>query len=1287
MSGSSSSTSASNPPRGWEAPSPEELQALLPQYEIQGLLGRGGMGAVYKARQKSLRRWVAIKVLPGDATGEEEDQRAERFKNEACTLAQLSHPGIVNVFDFGTTQDGPMFFVMEFVDGTDVARMIQESGRLPPAEAQRIAAGVCEALDYAHGNGVIHRDIKPANILITPQRQVKVADFGLAKMQQAEWAASLTRSHSALGTPDYVAPEALLPGAVVDQRADVYGVGVMLYQMLTGEVPRGMFKLPSQKVPDVDIRFDAIICKAMEQDPEERYQTVREMKQALEEVGPGALPKTSAPDSPALPPPAAPVRKRFPTRAAVMTAACVALMVLMTAILVRREHGPQDSTGAIAPQTVNHAQTGKAAESGACTDWSTQRPWDSTWELRDGMQTALKDEAMRGLDFMRDGAVRVRALPPVNPNPAPGEWHLIQLTIREGPVQGSPDVTGMYQFQTFLPSKTCTLLYQEKHKNEPGKRPAENLWQSAPLPAHLAGRPDLEWEIRAVGNEISAFANGELIASAHDSRVPAGGRLLQARKGIRVARLETIEGPPPNQIPLPANLDPWQDVTEMVREKARKTPGLEVQDGTIRRVSTDQPMRLLLTPPGQNDYAVRVRYSHQIQVDLRSANEKGFLFVLSQTHQTLCNRYQPNAAAADILSKVPHPPDFDPGQEHELVVVMQGPHIRAWLDGRRAAEARDGSFKEGAAALMFVARSVVHSVAIADPAKLGAISEGDTIAQHGGVPPGRRVDLLALVDLSQDAFRGVWARAPQGIAMLHTPGPSVLRLPYQPPEEYDFEIEFTPDGDGLNVNQFLCADGHSFAWKMNSHNIVPPLYGFELLDGKFAKELREAAASLETALVKGTRYRSKVEVRRGGLRALLDGKEVVRWSGDFARFSMETHSHLGDDRHIGVGSWKRGATFHKIRVTEVSGPGIVDARPLPEIAWQDWLGPRLKQGFFERNGWIREAEGVTTDQRYRGESVLPAGTRDGAVRVTYVAKGSEGGSVTFRHTGEGDDREFYVAYDTGQTLFISRARGAEQPRLVSQTIPADIQKTAERTLEVRFVGNRLTATLNGAFTVTAADDALREGMCAVVASKGVVLTKVETLILPARAENWQLISTKADDFGKNLKAVDPNCVEFREGVLFLINKTVVTKDDARQGAVRATVRNSEGRTGSVTIRASEDVKWGEETFAAGAYLSEGGASVVLQVRHPKQKGSEPDKYSFALSEPVKQGELFSLELRVEKRQLLVFVNSRQVGVVEDPAPGMKRRFGVIPPVNGFGEFREISWLRLPDSAETPATVQ
>jgi serine/threonine protein kinase len=283
----------------WQPPTPERLAQLLPQYHIEALIGRGGMGAVYKGTQKALERPVAIKILPPEVD-DEDASYTERFKNEAKIMARLEHPAIVPVYDFGETSEGQLYFVMGFINGTDIHQMIQSQGRLPPEHALAITAHVCDALGYAHQHGIIHRDIKPSNILINMEGQVKVADFGLAKAHDTSQSSGLTKTGLAMGTPDYVAPETLSIGMVPDGRADLYAVGVMLYQMLTGQVPRGAFDLPS-KLTGCDPRFDQIVIKAMKYDREDRYPTATDLRRDLDVILTAPMVKSGGQSSAAIP--------------------------------------------------------------------------------------------------------------------------------------------------------------------------------------------------------------------------------------------------------------------------------------------------------------------------------------------------------------------------------------------------------------------------------------------------------------------------------------------------------------------------------------------------------------------------------------------------------------------------------------------------------------------------------------------------------------------------------------------------------------------------------------------------------------------------------------------------------------------------------------------------------------------------------------------------------------------------------------------------------------------------
>lgn len=263
------------------APTAEELDEILPQFEIKELIGQGGMGAVYKARQPRLDRYVAIKLLPAFAKGDQH-QYGERFEREARAMAQLNHPNVVTVHDFGETDAGHRYIVMEYVEGSDLHALIQ-GGKLTNKHALAWIPLICSAIDYAHEKGIVHRDIKPANILISQEGEVKVSDFGLAKLMGKQYNNALTQTQMSMGTPDYAAPEALDEGAEVDRRADVYSLGVLFYELLTGKVPRGAWRPPSAFL-DVDVRVDQIIVKAMQPDPNHRYQAVSGITQALKEL-------------------------------------------------------------------------------------------------------------------------------------------------------------------------------------------------------------------------------------------------------------------------------------------------------------------------------------------------------------------------------------------------------------------------------------------------------------------------------------------------------------------------------------------------------------------------------------------------------------------------------------------------------------------------------------------------------------------------------------------------------------------------------------------------------------------------------------------------------------------------------------------------------------------------------------------------------------------------------------------------------------------------------------------
>jgi serine/threonine protein kinase len=289
-----------------------DLAAQFPQLEILELLGMGGMGMVYKARQPRLDRLVALKIL--SIASMPDASFAERFEREARALARLNHPGIVTLHDFGQTREY-YYFIMEFVDGMNLRQLIRAK-TMEPRQALELVMQICTALQFAHDEKIVHRDIKPENILITKKGQVKIADFGLAKLLSGQPDTSLTASQQVMGTFNYMAPEQRENAQKVDHRADIYSLGVVFYEMLTGEVPMGRFEAPSKKV-QIDVRLDEVVLHALEREPARRYQHVSEVKSGVEAVtstGPEATPMGASGPSPASPGPKPP--SAFPPHSA-----------------------------------------------------------------------------------------------------------------------------------------------------------------------------------------------------------------------------------------------------------------------------------------------------------------------------------------------------------------------------------------------------------------------------------------------------------------------------------------------------------------------------------------------------------------------------------------------------------------------------------------------------------------------------------------------------------------------------------------------------------------------------------------------------------------------------------------------------------------------------------------------------------------------------------------------------------------------------------------------------------
>ncbi len=675
---------------------PSELpNDILPNYEVLDFIGRGGMGVVYKARQVSLNRLVAIKVLPR-VQADDEFNFAGRFKQEAQTIAQFNHPAIIHVHDFGETNDGLLYFVMEFVDGRDVAAMLAKEGPFSAARAIEIAKAVCDALHYAHSRGVIHRDIKQANVLIDNEGNIKVADFGLAKMNNPSQASGLTRTNVAMGTQEFAAPEMLTPGAAVDHRADLYSLGVMLYQMLTGELPRVMFKLPSRCRPELGTRFDAMICKALETEPADRFQSAAELRRELESVAGASAPATN---------PSATVKPGSRLGRFNLISAAVAAMVIFGAggwyFLGQRNgqalEGITTNAPAVSSSTLPHNEWIKLLN----TPDAVARSGIKDLEWKDGWLTVTPERLYLfglagGKGKVHDMAFRGTVRPPTNGRP-------VATVLHTG---------GDLEF--FLDVHREWLTLRRVRHFVSSKREDTDLGK-VPLDLREAKDGALQLEVSIQGNLISIMANGAKVMEVRDEIAAGIGDIAlvapSETKGsgkIKDLAFKLLDENSATPIPskqdrtsnLPALGDGKHDATNTEWTAVHLiTQGWSSVAGGF---TTDKPVQgRNVIMPSTRDAAVRVTYelrgSGGVQI---TAHDKGSgdtreHYVAHVNFESLYIGHKIPGGTVPVLAKKEFPPKTFSTGEHVLEFRIEGDTLTASIDGKLKVTAEDATLKDG----------------------------------------------------------------------------------------------------------------------------------------------------------------------------------------------------------------------------------------------------------------------------------------------------------------------------------------------------------------------------------------------------------------------------------------------------------------------------------------------------------------------------------------------------------------------------------------------------------------
>jgi hypothetical protein len=670
--------------RRWQPPEPEELQHDFSQYEIRGILGRGGMGAVYKGWQKNLERFVAIKILPREVD-DDGMKFAERFKQEAKAMAKCRHPGIVAVYDSGTTHSGLLYIVMEYVEGTDVQQLVEAAGNLPPAQALGIADRVCEVLAYAHDHGIIHRDIKPSNIMIEADGTVKVADFGLAKLTDRK-DATITESAASIGTADFIAPEALHGSEKADHRADLYAVGVMLYKMLTGKIPRGRFDPPSQIVPGLDPRVDAIVDRAMQSDPDARYSSAIGMRDAIAAVlSPSEAKRAAA------------TRVKSPRKKKLLLGLAACAVLIAGAAIAHFAPGKKaGSAGKGTPPATAPTPTTSTPFPPPATPVASLRTaapirlWETAEKVPKDPDIRWENGVLHLGNGGKGAGVRVytpashdatlRAELLMNPDSA-----CAQFTLRN---RSSGALGSYYRLELCRENGNAGLRLESVHDGKP------TFLQRWPLWRVYAADEWLRLEMRAVGDEITVITDGRTLGTVRDTSQPGtgGAGLFATTQG----RFRNITYKPLDEAayayPQPAK---WTDGTADFRQRHLENGKLVAEGVWLKGTGNDA----LALAPGETfrNPIVRIRFTGRLGISIRRTQDigedrryLGFLFPDKVGITFLGN---PMAKLADI------PGTYDFPGEHEGVFAAQGDMLTLWLDGWKYASVRDGRLGPGGLAL------------------------------------------------------------------------------------------------------------------------------------------------------------------------------------------------------------------------------------------------------------------------------------------------------------------------------------------------------------------------------------------------------------------------------------------------------------------------------------------------------------------------------------------------------------------------------------------------------------
>jgi len=688
--------------RDVDLPLPEELAKLLPAgaYEVTDFLGAGGMGAVYKGTQIRLKRPVAIKIMRRDV-GKDHDFEA-RFEREAQAMAKLNHPNIISVIDFGEAGPDYLFIVMELVDGTDLMDVIR-SKQMTQEMALTLLPQICDALQFAHDHGIVHRDIKPSNIMLTRDGRVKMADFGLAKHFDHADSGFRTQTGTGMGTPDYAAPEQFDPTTPVDHRADIYALGVMIYQMITGALPRGVWRPPSQRA-QVSTHWDAVVSRAMQNDPSERYQKASEVKMELSSIplvgagrasGPSAAansPQTALGGPNALPKSRAPLIIGLIAGAVVIA---VGAFFMMSGKKEAKQSGPLSPLSGTpsSPAAPNAAQgTMRSTLPAPALPESGWKPLftDEEWKKNAPGSHEFKEGVMRVIK----GSVRTS-------QPSPDAAIRARVQIREGStvpsllLRQTGGIAGAhYKFGINLAFQRADMNYYEARTGDVAKPPTKLGTFALPTPFKAGDTVLLEF--RAQGDNLVGLINGQKVIDVREPHLKDAGECGVSGdecwfESVEVQPLPAAATPALAVPALPALPESgWRPLFTEAEWKAK--PGFKNGQINLSHARATKPQTW-------SDGAIRARIEYRdgskspslVARQIQSGGRFYYrLGIGSDGRHIFLSHMDPEAEGNwDILGRGFLPAALIPGDKLLIQLSVQGNRLTGLLDGKVIIEAQD----------------------------------------------------------------------------------------------------------------------------------------------------------------------------------------------------------------------------------------------------------------------------------------------------------------------------------------------------------------------------------------------------------------------------------------------------------------------------------------------------------------------------------------------------------------------------------------------------------------------